>query len=54
MYYYIIVLSGKCPESATRGSFLSTFATATEQVRIFMKQHMRKYCMVCFVAFVFL
>jgi len=25
------VLSGKCPESATRGSFLSMFATATEQ-----------------------
>lgn len=25
------VLSGKCPESSTRGSFLSTFATATEQ-----------------------
>lgn len=40
------VLSGKCPESATRGSFLSTFATATEQAsKLGLSNNKRMICM---------
>ncbi|XP_066932647.1 ragulator complex protein LAMTOR3-like [Clytia hemisphaerica] len=39
------VLSGKCPESATRGSFLSTFATATEQAsKLGLSKNKRMIC----------
>lgn len=40
------VLSGKCPESATRGSFLSTFAAATEQAsKLGLSNNKRMICM---------
>lgn len=39
------VLSGKCPETATRGSFLSTFATATDQAsKLGLSKNKRMIC----------
>ena len=40
------VLSGKCPDSATRGSFLSTFAIAADQAsKLGLSKNKRMICM---------